>query len=126
TAAPRVVVGAPAHRVRGYAPLAAGFVPVGAFAPVAHGPFVATFLPAGGLTVGAPAGSSALDAVHALERQHLEFAKHKAALRAEIDHVEAAYKRVHAGLTAPSGDSSSLQKSLDELTKRVSDIEKLL
>ena len=127
TAAPRVVVGAAAvghHRVRGYAPLAAGFVP---FAPVAAGPFVATFVPAGGLTFGAPqVGSPALDAIHTLERQHLEFVKHKAALKAEMDHVEAAYKRVHAGLAAPVGDSSSLQKSLDDLTKRVSDIERLL
>ena len=63
----------------------------------------------------------------AMDRQAMELAKHRAALKAEMDHVEGAYKRVHASMTAPAiGDGAGIQKSLDELTKRVSDIEKLL
>ncbi len=130
TAAPRVVVGDLAvHRTRGYV---AGhhFATFGqTFAPVGNGPFVATFLPMHGMTFGTStsAGSAALDAVHALDRQTLEFSKQKASLKAEMDHVEGAYKRIQSTLTASVADTSpSLQKSLDDLTKRVSDIEKLL
>lgn len=95
-----------------------------------QGPFVATFLPmtvSGTFGTQVSAGSTALESVHALERQTLEFARQKASLKAEMDHVESAYKRVHANLTAPgSASESELKKSIDELTKRVSDIERLL
>src|SRR5439155_27083524 len=126
TARPRVVVGDASVRMRGYFPAGHAFMPVG------HGPFVASFVPMPGTFGCAPttAGSSALDAVHALERHHLEFARQKASLQAEMDHVDRAFRRVQSGVTASGptnvSDAAQLQKTLDELTRRVSDIERLL
>lgn len=125
TARPRVVVGESAVRTRGFyhAPL---------FAPVASGPFVATFMPA---NFGGPqttVGNSALDAAHALERHHLEFARQKASLQAEMDHVDKAFRRIQVGVTSSGqgggsmSDAAQLQKALEDLTRRVSDIERLL
>src|ERR1700686_5391160 len=117
TAQPRVVVGSSSMRMRGYFPAGQ------AFAPVGQGPFVATFVPMTGTTFGCSqpaAGSSALNAVHALARQHLEFDRQKASRQGEMDHVDKAFKRVQSGLPAPApapSDPTQLQKSLDDLTK---------
>jgi hypothetical protein len=118
--APRVTVGS--HRTR-------GFMPTGpAFMPVVGGPFVATILPLSTVTPTAP-GNPALRALHDLEAQAGDAAAAVAAHKAHMDHLNAVHKRIQANLSTTFGASTSetsLQKSLDDLTKRVSDIERLL
>jgi len=132
TASPRVVVG----QVGGHHHRGRGFAYGPAFAPVGPSNFVATFLP---MTVNPGvsqnlATSSALEAVHALERQHLEVTRHKAALAAEMNLLDRTAQRVSASITA-SGSASftgqatsadDVRKALEDLSKRVSDIERLL
>jgi len=131
TASPRVVVSQHAGHFRGrgvsYGP---------AFVPTGSGPFVATFLP---MTVQpgvvqSHASSSALDAVHALERQHLEVVRQKAALAAEMNLLDRTAQRVSANITASSsasftGQAASMdevRKALEDLSRRISDVERLL
>ncbi|MBI1831700.1 MAG: hypothetical protein HYR84_09645 [Planctomycetes bacterium] len=130
TARPRVIVSDASPRVRGYFP--AGVVGYG------HGPFVATFVPMhtgtafGFGAVQPSAGSNALRALHEMEIQAGEVAKLRAAHKAEMEHLEAVHKRVQAGVTASFGggssssDAAQIKSVLDDLSKRVSDIERLL
>lgn len=132
TTSPRVFVNQSAghHRAR-------GFVSAGpAFLPVSNAPFVATFLPMTVNPGGAQnlASSNALDAVHALERQHLEVARQKAALAAEMNLLDRTAQRVHSNITASgsasftgqSTSSDDVRKAIEDLSKRISDVERLL
>ena len=125
TTKPRVVVNeiSSPSRLRGYFP---GHTAM----PFTSGPFVATILSPGALQSGTGTGSSALDAVHALERQALEFSRHKAAMQAEMSHVDKAQQRIVGNLTSGAqpvvSDAAQLKTAIENLSKRVSDIERLL
>ena len=117
-------------RVRGFMPHAPAFM------PTVSGPFVATFLPMhGGLTFGGGgnAGSPALDALHALEHQHLQFAKHQAGLKTEMEITNQAALRVSEKLSSTlkssggsTADTSDLQSKLADINRRLDGIERLL
>lgn len=118
------------------------------FAPFAQGPVFATFLPVtpqltggGGFGFsgsGAPSSAhNAIRAMHELELQAGEVNRMRAAHKADMDHLDRIQQRVQAGLAAtfptPNGngatsgsDVAQIKASIDALTKRVSDIEKLL
>jgi hypothetical protein len=135
TARPQVIVNdvsGGGHHLR-----ARGYFPTAGMMPMVNSPFVATF--ATGMTFhpatvgfGAPTGgSTALDAIHALERQHLEFVKHKAALKAEMEHTDKAIQRVQGSISASlqssgSSDLSEVNANLQKLSNRLDAIEKLL
>lgn len=139
TSAPRIVVNEglrSSARVRGFFP-AQPVVGV----PMVAAPIVGHFMPVQlhsgvsfGHTTQVSAGSSALEAVHALERQHLEFSKHKAALNAEMEHVNKTMQRVQGHLStslqaSASGSSADLSTVIDklgQLSDRMSAVEKLL
>jgi len=63
-----------------------------------------------------------------------EVAKMRAAHKAEMDHLEGVHQRIRSGMAGAfqSGDSSTsadiaaLKKSIDELTIRINNIERLL
>lgn len=131
TASPRVVVsqggGHHHHRARGFA-----------YAPAFVGPsnFVATILPMTINTGGAQnlAGSNALEAIQALERQQFEVTRQKAALAAEMQLLDRTAQRISSNITA-SGSASftgqatstdDVRKALEDLSKRISDVERLL
>lgn len=137
TTRPQVVVNSAVAgpRYRTYLPAAQGFM------PMFNMPMVATVLPLGGVPAGnasISAGNGALDAIHALDRQHMEFAAQKAVFDAQRDIVNKAYQRFHASLTAPAAtpaatpapttgvDPAQLQKALDNLASRIDRIETLL
>ena len=126
TTAPRVTVGH--SRVRGFIPTAPAFM------PIVGGPFVATVLPMNGLSVGGGGtGSAMLDSIHAMEAQHLQFAKHQAGLQKEIEITNQAALRVSEKLAATlktsvagSIDTTQLDAQLKTISGRLDAIERLL
>jgi hypothetical protein len=137
TTRPRVIVneGPALGRSRSFA---VG-VPMGygaPFMPMMSGqPFVASiYVPAtSGFGSGPTASSSTLRALHELENQTLEVARQKAILKAETDHINMVHKRITSALSATlqssdggTADTTQLQKSIDDLSKRISDVERLL
>lgn len=134
TTKPRVVVNeisAP-HRGRGF------------FSPnaVVAAPIVGTFLAPGTLTFGAgnfafgqpSGGSSSLDLTHALERQLLEISKAKASRLAEMNLEDQALQRLQGQVSkltvgpaeVKTSDAAQLKKAVEDLSQRISAIEKLL
>jgi hypothetical protein len=135
TTRPRVIVHESSARTRGFFPAAPAFVPYG------QGPFVATFLPMTGHgaspfcapTADRSSGVHALRALHEMEIQGAEVQRLRAAHQAEMDHLDKVHQRVRAGMAPPSTHSSAtsaeieqLKTAIENLTKKVSDIERLL
>jgi hypothetical protein len=140
TSRPRVVVNEvqTIGRARHGFAYAAGF-PMGygpAFMPMPAGqPFVASFYVPANTTPDSrgSAASGTVRALQDLEAQAFEVARQKAILKAETDHVNMMHKRISASLAASlqgadngPTDTTSLQKSIDDLSKRISDVERLL
>lgn len=131
TTRPRVTVHqsvAPA-RFRGYYP---------AGQPFMAAPFVATIVAPGALQFGGAttAGSSTMDLAHALERQAADIAAARAHRQAIQAAEEAALQRAQAQIAKLSAgaadvkttttDSAQLKKAIEDLSGRLSAIEKLL
>ena len=133
TAKPQVIVSDASPRLRGFFPANGNAMTFG------QGPFIATLMPMnlqGGATFGTcgaqpSAASAALRALHEMEIHAGEIAAMRAAQKAQMDHLDAVQKRVQASMSASFGagsssDSADLQKTLQSLDKRISDIERLL
>jgi hypothetical protein len=128
TAAPRVVVGSSRHL--------RGFMPAGPmFMPVTSGPFVATIFGVNGTgTTGT--GSPMLDSIHAMEAQHMQFAKQQASLQKEIELTNQAAQRVSERLAAtlksspscptPTPTPADVDARLKGINDRLDAIERLL
>lgn len=135
TSQPRVIV----NQGAGYSRMRGGYFAGSnaAYMPVVQGPFFATVLPMQGMTLNgaapAPVGSPMLDAIHAMENQHLQFAKSAAGMQKEIELTNQAAQRVSERLAATvkgansgSADPTSVQSQLDTMSKRLDAIERLL
>jgi hypothetical protein len=131
TTRPRVVVNEVAAGPR----LRHGAVMAGYPMPLMYAqPYVATIYAPMALALPAPPNNGgALRAVHDLEAQALEVAKQRAAYQAEMATLNQVHKRIMANLGASSlaadpvpADTNQLKTAIDNLTKRVSDVERLL
>jgi hypothetical protein len=104
--------------------------------PMVAQPMVATFLTPGVQGVAAPAsGNSAFRAYQDLVSQQFEVVSERARMKAQMDFLDATHKQIVQNLNASanvgssgmsSSDVATLQKSIDDLSTRCGNIEKLL
>lgn len=128
TTKPRVVVseGPASSRVRGFLPASQTY----------QGPFIATILSPGAFNSNASTsgGSSSLDLTHALERHAMEIAKARAMRAAEMNAENEAMERIQRNVASftkgaaenRTSESAQVRKAIEELSQRITAIEKLL